>query len=127
MAEKDRLYEEVMSLVEDEIEKISKKEELDEKCLDYLYKLVDIAKDIETISAMQSEYGGGYSNRMYYDDGMMHGNSYRQKRDSMGRYSRTGYRGYSRDGDVMSRLEMMMNEATTEREREAIRRALDSM
>lgn len=142
MADNMHLYEDLKDLVEDEIDKIVKKDDLDEKCLEYLYKLVDIAKDIETIMAMR-EYGGddqGYS-RMYpyysYDDGMSmkkrpmmdDGYSYRH-RDSMGRYARDGYdyRGrYSREGDMRAKLEQMMAESTTEHEREALRGALERM
>lgn len=141
MADEMRVYDDVKDMVEQEIEKIVKKDELDPQCLEYLYKLIDIAKDVDTIYAM-SEYGDyqmgedGYSTRMYPH---YSGNSY-QRRDSMGRYSRNGngmsyrgsmnsYRGggYSREGDTMSRLQTMMDEAQTEREREAIRRAMESM
>lgn len=139
MADKMHIYEDALDMVEEEIDKIVKKEELDDKCLEYLYKLVDISKDIETIMAMRGEYGGysedGYSMRgrpyYSYDDGM-NGHSYR-RRDSMGRYSRDyrhgGYmgNGYSREGDLRMRLEQMMNEATTDHERDAIRNALDRM
>lgn len=139
MADNMRIYEDVRDLVEDEIEKITKKDELDEKCLGWLDKLVDIAKDVDTIFAMKG-YGEdrGYSQKYpyySYDDGMMmrnhsmDGYSYRN-RDSMGRYSRDGYdyrNRYSRDGDVRAKLEQMMSEATTEHEREAIRGALDRM
>ena len=141
MAEDMRIYDDLKDLVETEIEKIVKKDDLDEKCLDYLDKLVDIAKDVDTIYAMR-EYGeypdeGGYSGRMYPHYGM-NGNSY-QGRDNRGRYMRNSYDngmsyrnsyrggGYSREGDTMSRLQSMMDEAQTEREREAIRRAMDSM
>lgn len=130
MADKLKIYEDVLSMTHDEIDNIAKKDELDDKSLEYLYKLVDIAKDIETIMAMH-DYSDddGYSNRMYpyymYDGDMdMRGNSYR-KRDSMGRYSRTG--GYSRGSEMRMRLEQMMNDATTDHEREAIRSALERM
>ena len=137
MANNMRVYEDVKEMVEQEIENIVKKDELDEKCLDWLDKLVDIAKDVDTIFAMH-DYAddGGYSNRMYYphyyNDGdmpMTHGNSYRN-RDSMGRYSRNynNYRGgYSREGNMRDRLEQMMAEATTQQERDAINGALDRL
>jgi len=94
---------------------------------------------------MEQEYGSegysnGYSNGYYprypyymYDGEM--GNSYARgrganaKRDSMGRYSRDdGYSmndGYSRD--TKEELRMMMDRAKDEREREALRKAYDSM
>lgn len=145
MADKMRTYEDLKEMVGEEIDKIVKKDNMDEKCLEWLDKLVDIAKDVDTIFAMH-EYGDqggeGYSQmgRPYYsyDDGMtmpnnrsMNGRSY-QRRDSMGRYAdyrSGGYvgNGYSRDGDMRSKLEQMMNTATTEQEREAIRAALNHM
>ena len=68
-----------------------------------------------------------------YDDGMGgHGNSYGRgrnaRRDSMGRYSSEG-RSYDYDysGDTKEELQRLMNSAQNDREREAIRKALDSM
>lgn len=142
MADSMRIYEDLKDFTEEEIEKILKKDDITKEHLECLDKLVDIAKDAETIMAMKSEYGSdmqnGYSNRMYPHymmdgNGMMNGNSYRSNN---GRYSNNqgnsyGYnsmRGYSRtDGNIASRLESMMAEAPTEREREAIRRALEQM
>ena len=140
MANNMRVYEDLKEMVEREIDNIVKKNDIDEKCLEWLDKLVDIAKDVDTIFAMHDyadDGNGGYSNRMYYphyyNDGdmpMTHGNSYRN-RGNMGRYSRGdyGYRGhgYSREGDMRERLEQMMHEATTDVERNAIRHALDQM
>lgn len=140
MADKTHIYEDILDMVEEELDKIVKKGDLDDKCLDYLDKLVDISKDVETITAMRGEYGnnenGTYSMRRpyFYDDGMSDGSYHRggyQNRDSMGRYSRNmggNYgNGYRSNGDMRMKLEQMMNEATTEHEREAIRNALDRM
>ena len=139
MASKDHVYDDLKEMVEDEIDKIVKKGDLDEKGLMYLDKLVDIAKDVDTIYAME-DYGdeNGYSQtrRPYYNDGQMMpmmGNSY-QRRDSMGMYSRNngngryGSYGYSREGDLADQLEQMINKpSTTDHEREVIRRMLDQM
>jgi hypothetical protein len=142
--DKMKIYEDVKELVEDEIHKIVKKDDIDEQCLMHLDKLVDIAKDVDTIFAMNdySEEEGGYSQMrrpMYYNDGEMmpmNGNSY-QRRDSMGRYSNNRYNmnrgydnrygGYSREGELANRLQSLMDEATTDREREAIRNALNQI
>ena len=138
MADNMRVYEDLKKMVEDEITNITKKGDLDDKCLEWLDKLVDIAKDVDTIFAMHDyiEDDGGYSNRAYYpryynDDMPMHGNSYRN-RDSMGRYSRNSYNnyrgnGYSREGNMRDRLEQMMSEATTQQERDAINDALNRL
>jgi len=129
MADKTRMYEDLKNMVENEIEKIVKQNDLNDTTLMQLDKLVDIVKDIcEMEPGMNEE---GYSQRMYpryYNDNAMvnHGNSYR--RDSMGRYSRDGYdnMNYSRHGDdIADRLGRMMSEATTDRERDAIRMALE--
>lgn len=136
MADKMRVYDDVKDLVEDEIDKIIKQGDLNDTTLMHLDKLVDIAKDLCEIEEKDMEMESGYSQRMYphyYDNGnsmMDRGNSYR--RDSMGRYSRgrmnsyDNSNGYSRHGDDMAdRLGRMMSEAQTEREREAIRAALE--
>lgn len=96
------------------------------------------------------EESGGYSEESnWMADGRMYGTSYARgrgrnaRRDSMGRYSseggysendmmyardgrsgnRGGYGGYSRDGGgLMERLEEMMEEAGTSKERETIKR-----
>lgn len=89
-------------------------------------------------------YSRGYYGRMpyyMYDDAPMgmsqEGGSYARgrgsnaRRDSMGRYSSDGRSyDYSRDGysgDTKEELQRLMNNAQNDREREAIRKALDSM
>lgn len=143
-----KVYDDIKDMLCDELEEITKKKELTTNSLDVLYKGVDILKDISTIKAMEQEYGGysqdgGYSQGYYgrmpyymYDDGMgmsHDGNSYARgrgsnaPRDSRGRYSSDGhpYDGYS--GDTKEELKRLMNTAQNDREREAIRAALDSM
>lgn len=126
MADKMRIYDDVKAMVEDEIEKISKQGELNRESLMNLDALIDISKDICEIKMSSEEMESGYSQRMYpmyYDNGYDHGNSYR----GMGRYSRMDGGNYSRHGDIADRLGKMMTEATTDREREAIRRALETI
>ena len=125
----------------DELEDIAKQKELTSSNLETLDVAVDIIKDIETISAMKQEYGSsdnsgysqGYFGRMpvyMYDDmGMRQGgSSYARgrsgdaQRDSRGRYMSAGY-----SGDTKEELERLMSTAKNEREREAIRNALDHM
>lgn len=132
-----RVYEDIKDMLCDELEGIAKKKELTSSNLDVIDKAVDVIKDIETITAMQeSGYSNGYSGYPYYmyDDGMSNeGGSYARgrgrgaNRDSRGRYSREGYMndGYSRD--TKEELRMMMDRAKDEREREALRKAYDSM
>lgn len=145
-----KVYEQIKDMLCDELEGIAKKKELTTNSLEVLYKGIDIIKDISTIEAMEQEYGnshdsgysGGYSGGYYgrmpyymYDDGMgSHGNSYARgrnaRRDSMGRYSSEGRSyDYMNDysGDTKEELQRLMNSAQNDREREAIRKALDSM
>lgn len=116
--------------------------------LDYVHKLTDTIKNIDKIEMLED---GGYSEATdFMGEGRMYGTSYaRRKRDSMGRYSRDGgmsYEGgssyddgrggmntgrggnrgggYSREGakaDMIDKAEEMMEMASTERERQAIR------
>lgn len=122
----------------DELEEIAKKKELTTNSLDVLYKGVDILKDISTIEAMEQEYGysndgysQNYSGRMpvyMYDDGASYarGRGQYAQRDSMGRYA-DGH-DYSREHrDTKEELRHMMERASNDREREAIRKAMDSM
>ncbi len=145
-----KVYDRIQDMLCDELEEIAKKNELTSSNLEVIDKAIDIVKDIATIHAMEQEYGssddgysrdGGYSQGYYgrmpyymYDDGMPHDNSsYARgrgtyaKRDSMGRYSSDGrsYDGYS--GDTKEELQRLMNSAQNDREREVIRKALDSM
>lgn len=134
----DRLTE----TLEKELEKIADKGSINETDLGHVDKLTHSIKSIETIQAMRDS---GYSNGYPYDGG----NSYRyQRRDSMGRYSRDDYSnarwgrdgdgdgrynerysredGYSRD-NLREKLERMMNEAQSEKERDSLRMALQNM
>lgn len=143
-----KVYDKIEDMLCDELEDIAKQKELTPTNLDMLDAAIDIIKDIKTIEAMEHEYGysedGGYSQGYYgrmpvymYDDmGMgQGGSSYARgrgsnaQRDSRGRYMAAD--GYSRNdgysGDTKEELQRLMSTAKNEREREAIRSALDSM
>lgn len=131
-------YYEVKEMLHRELEKIVKKGELSAGSLDTIDKLLNSIKNSCKI-IMYDEYDDGYSQ----DSGMTTGgNSYAQRRDSMGRYSRRGYsnarggRGYSRasgysydDGrsEKAEMLREMMDEASSEDERKIISRLLRRM
>lgn len=117
-----------------ELDEINRKGELDENSLVCAYKLIDILKDIGEVE----EHEMGYSSMMDpYPMG--NGNSYRggysnrysmRGRDSMGRYSRNSYRGYSREGehdDMMEKLERMMRDANSETERQVLQRVMNQI
>ena len=103
--------------------------------------------DVEIIKNMLSGIEKTYKIEMFEEDGgysragdweadmrgtYARGSSYRgRKRDSMGRYSRDGrIGGYSRHDSkeaMMEQAREMMEDATTEREREAIRRFMTEL
>ncbi len=133
-----KVYDHIKDMLCDELEEIAKKKELTTNSLDVIYKSVDVLKDIKTIESMEMEYPSegysqdGYSRGFYermpvyaYDDGThsyARGRGSNAKRDSMGRYSSDGY-----SMDTREELQRLMTNAQNDREREAIRKALDSM
>lgn len=127
-------YYELKEMLCDELEDIVKKGELPAGSLDTIDKLTHSIKSLATIIAMEE---GGYS-RDYSMDGYAReggyggGNSYAQRRDSMGRYmsNRRGGGRYSRDDGEMrlhETLKEAMEMAKTEKEREVLRRAMDQL
>ena len=117
----------------DELEEIARKGELGAGDLEIVHKLTDTIKNLDKIEMLED----GYSQAGDWEiEGRAYnrGNSYRgRKRDSMGRYSREGNysrRMYSR-GDakehMMEQMEALMDQAGSEREREAIRRCMGQL
>ena len=119
-----------------ELEDYGRKGELSAGSLDIIDKLAHTVKNIDKIiemydggqsMAMGPNYNGGNSYGMggYYD-----GNSYARgrgayaRRDSMGRYSSAGY---SRGGDMMDKMQEIINEAPDERTRQDLQRIMDKM
>ena len=127
-------------------------EKLEEGFCEILHKYAErgmnSSSDVETAKAalsgmvkmkmleeMENYSDGGMSGRYYYDDdrGMSGRHSYR-RRDSMGRYADGGNMSYRRmyDGgmsghDMREQLERMMDEADSERERQALRAAMQKL
>ena len=118
--------------------------------LETLHKLTDTVKNIDKIEMLEDEEG--YSeDGAYMGEGRIYGTSYARgrgrnaKRDSMGRYSReggmyhnggssyarggmrAGRMGYSRDSakeHMIEKMEDMMEEAESPKEKEAIRQCI---
>lgn len=128
----------------DELEEIAHKPEMGAGDLEIIHKLTDTIKNLEKISMLEED--GGYSQDGDWRDrgAYERGNSYRgRKRDSMGRYSRDGRdMDYRRDGRMtpnrmysradakeamMEQMESLMDQAGSEREREAIRRCMNQL
>ena len=103
--------------------------------LEIIHKLTDTIKNLDKIEMLED---GGYSQagdwEMEGRGSYNRGSSYRgRKRDSMGRYSREGRDGrggYSRHDAkeaMMEQMEILMDQAGSEREREAIRRCMGQL
>ena len=120
----------------DELEEIARKGELGAGDLEIIHKLTDTIKNLDKIEMLEE---GEYSqardwdmgNRTVYDNGnsyanrgkhYVRGHYSRERRDSRGRYSREGAK-----DQMMEQMEEMMDSATTDREREIIRRAMDQL
>ena len=89
-----RVLHDICGILEDELEDIVKTNSISMQDLEVVDKSVDVIKDIKTIEAMEQSYDyshdGGYSNRMYYDDGysMARGGNRYGRMDNRGGYSR---------------------------------------
>ena len=115
-----------------ELEEVSKKREFSGS--DYK-TLADLTTTLKNIEKLKMYEDGGYSRdgswRADMEGEYGHGASYR--RDSRGRYARDGYArdGYSSTGysrsSMVDHLEEMMGEASTNREREALRKCMETM
>lgn len=120
----------------DELDEIADKKDLSAGDLEMVHKLTDTIKNIDKIEMLEED--GGYSQagdwEMEGRGSYGRGSSYRgQRRDSRGRYSREGRGsrgGYSRHDAkeaMMEQMEMLMEQAGSEREREAIRRCMGQL
>lgn len=114
-----------------ELEEIARKPEMGAGDLELVHKLTDTIKNIDKICALEEE--GGYSEAGDWEGAYNHGSSYsnRGKHYVRGHYSRDGRMGdYSRHdarSAMMDRAQDLMGSATTEREREAVRRLISEL
>lgn len=114
----------------EELEEIARKPEMSAGDLEAAHKLTDTIKNIDKIAMLEED--GGYSRAGDWEADMRgtyaRGSSYRgRKRDSMGRYSRDGRYSRHASPDMIDKLQTMMDNASTERERDAIRRLMNEM
>lgn len=131
-----RYLEDLKDKLHEELEEIARKPEMSAGDLEATHKLTDTIKNIDKICMLEED--GGYSRAGEWEADIRgnygNGNSYRH-RDARGRYARDGgmsYNrgGYSRDGGkekMLEHLDKAMDAATTEREREDIRRMMDKL
>lgn len=143
-----KVYEQIKDMLCEELEEIAKKNDLTPTSLEILDTAVDVLKDLKTIEAMDGEYGysgddgySGYFRRypyyMYDDGGMSREGGYSREGGSYARGGRGGgggggssrgryaYGGYS--GDAKEELKKIMHQVQDERDREAIRKVIESM
>lgn len=123
-----------------ELEEYAQKSNMNAGDLEMVHKLTDTIKNVDKICALEED--GGYSEAGDYEGASYgRGSSYanRGKHYVRGHYSRDGRGGYSRDGRMggysrhdskeamMEQAQEMMDNATTERERDAIRRFMSEL
>lgn len=114
-----------------ELEEIARKPEMGAGDLELVHKLTDTIKNIDKICALEEE--GGYSEAGDWEGAYNRGSSYsnRGKHYVRGHYSRDGRMGdYSRHdarNAMLERAQDLMGSATTEREREAVRRLISEL
>lgn len=137
-----RYLEELKDMLCKELEEFAEKGELSAGALETVHKLTDTIKNIDKIE-MYKDIGGyseddGYIMRSNYDRENSYAN--RGKHYVRGHYSRDGGGDYSmrrdRDGrysrddgkhHMIERLEEMMDQADSEKEREAIRHCISKI
>lgn len=129
------LYE-LKDKLHDELDEISRKPELGAGDLEIIHKLTDTVKNIDKICMLEEgegyshaggRQGGGRGGRGGGRNNSRDGGPMYDGGDSYANRSRHWVRGhYSRDGGkmVLEHLQMAMDEADTEREREEIRRVM---
>lgn len=140
---KVQMYENLRDMLEQEINKIQSKGELDPQSLDNLNKLMATVKNVDKCIEREEgmsgrsygrnsrgsydsydSYGRGGSNDSYGRGS--YGDSYDNSRDSFRSYESRGSYEYSNE-PMMRKLESMMSEARSEGERQAIRDYINRM
>lgn len=120
---KIQMYENLRDMLEQEVTEIERKGNLDAQSLDHLYKLMATLKNTDKCIEREeggSSYGRSYNMRGSYMPDMMSRDNFRD----------SSYRGRSYDGrsydrenarqKMINRLNMLMDEATNDNERQAI-------
>lgn len=118
-------FDELKDMLVDKLDEYAEEGKLTISTLDTIHKLTDTVKNLCKIDMLEeaAEYTDNEYSRRYG-----RGASYARKRDNMGRYSRESYRrGYSRDDareHMIDQIEDMMQNASTDKEREALRKCM---
>ena len=139
-------FDKIKDMIYDELDEITRHDQLSKDAVCLIGELVDILKDIGTVEMFEENiyvddngwyhnsgeggYSQGYMPKRYYD-----GNSYRGRSMNGGRnygdgYSRRGRGGYSRDDGkdhLVKKLEDLMHEVNDQNDRDAINRLIEQM
>ena len=125
---KTQMYENLRDMLEQEVTEIEKKGNLDAQSLDHLYKLMATLKN--TDKCIDREEGASYGRNGSYGDMSMMPSYERYGRYSRDNFRDSSYRMRSYDDSrqkMMDKLNMLMNEATNENERQAIMDCMNRM
>lgn len=116
-----------------ELYEISEKGELNAGALETVHKLTDTIKNIDKIEMLENEGEYGYKSRASYGNDYMMRDGHDGRRGTYyigGHYSRGSGSRYSRgDGkeSMLRHMREMMEDAGTEKEREAIKRCISQI
>lgn len=125
------IYESGKDLMICELDKIVQKQEMSPNTLEYIYKIVDIIKDLDEVISNEDIKYGGYSQRSgssYYgnNSGRMYGqgSSYRGRYNDMG----SSYSGRnSSTTEMLDHLYKAHDTASSDEERKRIKRMIDEI
>lgn len=129
---KTQMYENLRDMLEQEVTEIERKGNLDAQSLDHLYKLMATLKNTDKCIEREegASYGRNYDIRGSYGDMSMMPSYERSGRYSRDNFRDSSYRMRSYDDSrqkMMDKLNMLMNEATNENERQAIMDCMNRM
>lgn len=125
------IYESSKDLMVCELDKIVQKQEMSPTSLEYIYKIVDVIKDIDEIISNDNANYEGYSQRSnngYYTNSSNRmygrGSSYRNRYDDMN----PSYSGRnSSTSEMLEHLYKAHDTASSEEERKRIKRMIDEI
>ena len=123
-----RAMEELREMLMAELEKLTRKGDVNNVGLEQIDKLTHSIKSIDTIMAMEDS---GYSHRRAYSYGGRrmgdYDYSYGDYENRGGMYGNTGYGYHDEKSAMVSKLEKMMADAPNDKIREAIRKAINQI
>lgn len=132
MRERFDIYESTQDLMVCELDKIVQKQEISPSTLEYVYKIVDVIKDIDEI--ISSEYdrdngNDGYSSRSgrMYNYGSSYRDGYYRRGSSYRDEPMRGNSNKSGKSDMLEHLYKAHDTATSDEERKRIKRMIEEI